>query len=549
MTTTQRHPATATSPRRWAAWLTSRRLRTKILLPVVLAVVGMSAIAVVGALALGSASDRAGDLYARATVPLADLAKLRDAEGDSRVAARDLAVSISASAGSSVLSTIHDTDQAVDEAMNAYVADSGASLDANRAALVDRVRSALTAWRQVRDTALLSAVQRGDETAALGVISGALAHADDAFAAPLDKLFEAETDDAQTTADQVHQNAVRSQTVIIVLGALVAVLAVAVGLIVARLVTVPVSRMVTVLGYLGNGDLTHSADVAGDDEIGVMAGAMDTATRSMRSALTTVSATTASLDTASRQLSIIGDRLADSAQQSATQAESASAVANQIASNIGTVASGTEQMRASIDEIARNADDAAKVATEAVTLCDAVAGSIGKLEGSSVQIGNVVKMITTIAEQTNLLALNATIEAARAGDAGRGFAVVASEVKDLARETANATEEISGYVSAIQTDTSAAVEATAHISDIIKQVSDYQTTIASAVTQQSATTAEISRNVGEVATGSENIGQRVGTVAHEAATTSTGVHQAREAAEHLAKLSLELRTAIDEFRV
>ena len=214
-----------------------------------------------------------------------------------------------------------------------------------------------------------------------------------------------------------------------------------------------------------------------------------------------------------------------------------------------TMAAGAEEMSASINEIARNADDAAKVATEAVALCDNVTDTIGRLEGSSTQIGNVVKMITSIAEQTNLLALNATIEAARAGDAGKGFAVVAGEVKDLAQETAKATENISRYVEAIQHDTGAAVSATGQIGTIIQQVSDYQNTIASAVAEQSTTTAQMGRNVSEVSTGSESIGNQVSTVAGEAAATTAGVREARTATDRLSRLSADLRRAVDVFTI
>src|SRR4029079_181014 len=138
---------------------------------------------------------------------------------------------------------------------------------------------------------------------------------------------------------------------------------------------------------------------------------------------------------------------------------------------------------------------------------------MARLGESSTAIGNVVKVITSIAEQTNLLALNATIEAARAGDAGKGFAVVASEVKDLAQETARATEDISRRVDAIQSDTTNAVEAIAEISRIIAKINDYQVTIASAVEEQTATTGEMSRSVGDAANGTSEIAQTISEVA------------------------------------
>src|SRR5581483_7458380 len=151
--------------------------------------------------------------------------------------------------------------------------------------------------------------------------------------------------------------------------------------------------------------------------------------------------------------------------------------------------------------------EAARVATSAVRVAEVTSGAISKLGDSSIEIGKVVKVITSIAEQTNLLALNATIEAARAGEAGKGFAVVANEVKELANETARATEDISRKIDAIQTDTQTAVISIQEITDVIAKINDIQTTIASAVEEQAATTNEIGRNVSEAAKGTTEIAQ------------------------------------------
>jgi methyl-accepting chemotaxis protein len=157
-------------------------------------------------------------------------------------------------------------------------------------------------------------------------------------------------------------------------------------------------------------------------------------------------------------------------------------------------------------------------------------------------------VITSIAEQTNLLALNATIEAARAGEAGKGFAVVATEVKELAQETARATEDIARRVQAIQGDTAGAVEAIAEISTIIGRINDYQLTIASAVEEQSATTNEMNRNVAEAATGAEEIAQNITGVASAAEVTTEGVAQSQQAVGELARMSSELQSAVSRFR-
>src|SRR5215203_2077631 len=189
----------------------------------------------------------------------------------------------------------------------------------------------------------------------------------------------------------------------------------------------------------------------------------------------------------------------------ADQADDVVASAGAVAASVDTVATGSSQMESAIREIAHNATEAARVAGQAVTVAETTTRTVGKLGDSSEEIATVIKLINGIAEQTNLLALNATIEAARAGEAGKGFAVVASEVKELAQETARATEDISSRVQAIQSDTAGAVDSIAGIAATIARINDFQMTIASAVEEQSATTGEMNRNVSDTAAASNEI--------------------------------------------
>ncbi|WP_433049902.1 methyl-accepting chemotaxis protein [Dactylosporangium sp. CS-033363] len=342
------------------------------------------------------------------------------------------------------------------------------------------------------------------------------------------------------------QRQARWTTSIALLAGLVVFLLIAVP--VAKAIVHPVRRVRAVLDALAHGDLTQRADVTGRDEIGQMAASLDAAMGSIRGSISAVSTSSDSLADASRQLSRVSEEIAGAADATNVQMGDASTSSHEVSRHVNTVAAGAEEMGVSIHEIARNAADAAGVASGGVREATAANEKVERLAVSSTEIGNVLKLITSIAEQTNLLALNATIEAARAGESGKGFAVVANEVKDLAQETAKATEDIRRRVTAIQADTGATADAIRRMGEVVEEINQYQATIASAVEEQSATTAEMSRSVAEAATGAERIAANIAGVADATAATTQGVGAAKGAAAELARMSQDLRQMVSHFR-
>jgi methyl-accepting chemotaxis protein len=356
------------------------------------------------------------------------------------------------------------------------------------------------------------------------------------------------------------------------------VLSIVFAWITARSIVRPTAAMTSVMGSLANHDLTVAVTgLERLDEIGAMAKAVqvfkdnmvqadqlsaaqqaEQAAKEARArkvhALTTdfdasIGSVVQAVSTQAGQMQSSAQSLSATAEEATKQTTAVAAASEQASANVQTVASATEELSSSIAEISRQVAQSSRIAGSAVAEAEKANQMVQGLADASHKIGAVVALITDIANQTNLLALNATIEAARAGEAGKGFAVVAAEVKNLANQTAKATEEIGGQISGVQAATEEAVQAIQTIGKTIGEINQIASTIAAAVEEQAAATKEIARNVEQAASGTQEVTSNITGVTHAANDTGSAASQVLASARELAQQSESLKKVVTAFLV
>jgi methyl-accepting chemotaxis protein len=380
---------------------------------------------------------------------------------------------------------------------------------------------------------------------------GALAQDNKQLESSLHDLRTNLSADFQSQLDAVTASSQRQRTMGLILFLITAACAIFLTIMVERQVSGPLQELSQRLKDIaqGEGDLTRRLNIRNRDELGEVSSWFNVFMDKLQDVMRQVAHSTQQVAGASEALNGTSRQITANSAETSAQVGVVTHGTQQVSQNLQSVSTGAAEMTTTIQDIATNAHQAAKVAGEAVNTAQAANATITKLGQSSAEIGEVIKVITSIAQQTNLLALNATIEAARAGEAGKGFAVVANEVKELAKQTAKATEDISRKINAIQTDTKGAVEAIGTISGVISQINYISGTIATAVEEQSATTNEMTRNVADAAQGAAEISNNIEGMSKAARSTSSSAEESQKAANELAEMATQLRGLMGQFKI
>jgi len=477
-----------------------RDVRTGVKLGIGLMLVTVLTI-IVGSLGLSQMSvlDKSLTLmYGRSTVRVMLLSDAREALGSAVL--RGVRGGLNAtSSGVDVESAQKDWDAnvaTIDKSMTEYRALS----TPGRATWLKAFDTAFANYRKAMPK-LWTLAEAGSLSAFEGYFSSSVTPAATAATSALNKLADLEKVSVERAINSAHDRSDRSRLMIILVILACTLASVALAISIGRVISVPLRRTVTVLKDLAGGNLDQRVEVDSHDEVGQMSEALRTALGSLSSAMRDIGEASQVVASSSEEFRAVSGELTSASGSVSTIAGQTSDAAQGLADTVRSAATSAEQMTESIAEIARSASEATSVAEEAVEVAQETSDIVGRLGQASDRISEIVKSIETIAEQTNLLSLNATIEAARSGEAGKGFAVVAGEVKELAGETAVATQNVTALVTEIQSETRNAVESMERISGAIGRINSAQSTIAGAVEEQTAVTDQIVRNMADATSG------------------------------------------------
>ncbi len=393
----------------------------------------------------------------------------------------------------------------------------------------------------------------------------------------LTEIVVFQTDLAKAAGKEAEETASAATRLITVLLSAALTLSVILAFFIVRSITGPVRNASALADTMSKGDFTATLDIQQKDEVGHMAVSLNTMVRQLGTMIKEIVAGVDSLTASSNDLAAVSRQLSASARDTAdksgsvaaateemsTNFQSVSAAMEQSTSNVNMIASSTEEMTATVNEIAESAEKARVITESAVKQSQATSIKMADLGESARKIGRVTDSITESSEQTNLLALNSTIEADRAGEAGKGFAVVANEIKELARQTAEATVDIKNQIGDMQTTTQATIGDIAKISEVITEINSVINAIATAVEEQSAATGEIAGNIAQASQGiaevNENVAQSsvvvaditrdVTEISRQSTQVGDGSGQVQASAQSLAALAQQLESLVKQFKV
>ena len=551
------------------------KIGVRLTLSFVLVALIIVVVAIVGYINIQSTNDMVANLYSNRTLPIEQLG----AEDTALYTLRgDLYKSLAIPAQRDEAFTGIQTDMADLEKQQALY--NASFMAADEKAEADNFNG-LWATYKTNVQAAMNSIKDGDTASVQqSLINGTLYNSRSAAAGSLDKLIEINRSQAEALNTQADVTLATSVNILVLTTVAGLVLAIGLGLFITRSITQPVDKTSAYLAEMAGNDFTIKLEDAyrqRRDEMGQIGQAVSKLLASLQDSLgqvrdssTTLASAATELSSVSAQMSSTAANTSSKAQGVATAAEemsantvSVAAGMEQATTNLRSVATATEEMTATIGEIAGNSEKARRITGQAVAQADQVSAAVRNLGQAAQDIGKVTETITRISNQTNLLALNATIEAARAGAAGKGFAVVATEIKELAQQTAAATEDIKSKIAGVQSSTTGAVGDIEKIAAVIREVSEIVASIATAIEEQSVVTRDIAGNISQAMLGVKDANERVAqtaTVSQAVARDIAGVSsagqemsqgsaQVRLSAEELSKLSEKLQALMAQFKI